>query len=923
MARLNPRTQDIGIIKKVYDVKGGMVSNFPAEEIPDNKASFIKNMASDRRNVLRKTWGTQELITGGTNEAYNKFITNPVYSFYDYTTADGFSTLITQGKDASDGYISLYTLPARGSYPSVETAAPTRILGASAELTDKRRLTYATYKGRMYIWNGIDDLRYWNSNTWKIYHEAESEKFRYICTHGQRLWAAGSGMNPSRLIYTDLKYCNFYHYFSLDANSIDFSSAKDYSPIMWICEFKDSLLIFKVNSIYRLWGNPEDVINFDCISEGVGTINGWTVQVWKELVYFVWTDGVYVLGDASVVASLEDRKLQIQSNIIRISSEIDDYWEDNFVLPNPYKLKEQVWSGATDFGDFTLTQCQANTASVTENPDVINDSLAGTETKVQSEESTGGANWVDLRSDLGVDQYNAQSFSLASTDEPIPHSVKLYLTNNGTLTTTQKLKVQITSSDGTDPYDPDYDYVFAEASYDLNTVTAAGWYTITFDYWDYPKSFSSYAVGRVFLVVKAVGDTSALYAKWHYSTGNPYANGRMVNSDSSTPGTQSDKDYTFQLYTDNYFTYSVITTDAYEAAESTRQEWGTINFNLDETGGRYMVLIKLEYNLSANNSDWDGWVETENGAYLGLSCATNKYIKFRARYARSTGNAPALMDSFTLTSIRLTYTTQDFDETLIDSVIYKDNYILSVHEVATDTTGNCLKFDGSPDYVTVADDSTLDPGVSDLAMVFDVKFRASQQTSNYIWLIAKESSQAQLVPIYGVAVLDKGSGYFYVPLRDVGGTGQLLATNTTVDIGDNNWHQVIISYDRSDKIYAFVDGVAKGQTAVISQWSAYDLSSDEVLCMGTNHPSIGSVYAGPLVGYMDNIQFYKRTIGQTEATWLAANLGEVYSDTNLMLHLKMNEGSGNTTYDETANDNDGELGGASHVTAAKPEWAVR
>ena len=502
MARREIRSERIGIVKKVYDVKGGMVSNVPAEEIPDNKANFIANMASDRRNVLRKVWGTQELITGGTNEVYNKFIINPVYSFYDFTTPDGYSTLMTQGKDASDGYISLYTLPARGEYPSVETAAPTRILGASAELTAKRRLTYATYKGKMYIWNGVDDLRRWNSNTWRIYHDDNSEKFRYLCTHGQRLWAAGSGANPSRLIYTDLNYCNFYHYFSLDANSIDFASAKDYSPIMWICEFKDSLLIFKVNSIYRLWGNPEDVINFDCISQGVGTINGWTVQVWKELVYFVWTDGVYVLGDASVVASLEDRKLQIQSNIIRISTEIDDYWEDNFVLPNPYKLKEHVWSGATDFGDFTFenSRAQANTASVTENPDVINATLVGTATKIESEETTGGATWVDLRSDLGDDQYNTQSFEIEATDEPMPHSVKLYLENNGTLTTTQKLKVQITVSKGTSPYEPDFDYVMAEASYDLNGVTAAAWYTITFDYWDYPKTMSVYGTGRLFIL---------------------------------------------------------------------------------------------------------------------------------------------------------------------------------------------------------------------------------------------------------------------------------------------------------------------------------------------------------------------------------------------------------------------------------------
>ncbi|GAG18266.1 unnamed protein product, partial [marine sediment metagenome] len=77
------------------------------------------------------------------------------------------------------------------------------------------------------------------------------------------------------------------------------------------------------------------------------------------------------------------------------------------------------------------------------------------------------------------------------------------------------------------------------------------------------------------------------------------------------------------------------------------------------------------------------------------------------------------------------------------------------------------------------------------------------------------------------------------------------------------------------------------------------------------------------VGYLDNIQFYKRTIGLTEAGWLHTNTGEVFDDTSLQAHLKIDEGTGDTTYDEGTNNNDGHLGGTGHTEARKPHWRWR
>jgi len=81
----------------------------------------------------------------------------------------------------------------------------------------------------------------------------------------------------------------------------------------------------------------------------VGTINGWTVQVYNELVYFAAADGVWVYGDTNIAASSEDRRLQVQPNVVRISSEIDTYWGDNFTIPDPYKVEEVSKGGYADY----------------------------------------------------------------------------------------------------------------------------------------------------------------------------------------------------------------------------------------------------------------------------------------------------------------------------------------------------------------------------------------------------------------------------------------------------------------------------------------------------------------------------------------------------------------------------------------------
>lgn len=1098
MARRDPRLQDTGIIKKVYSFDKGMFSKKPEEDIPDTASPLPVNCAFDDKYCLTKVWGTKKLVTGGTNEEYNRFIVNPVYTLYNYVSPDGIQYLMIQGIDIDDAKMSLYYMNRQSSYPATLTANPTRILGSGSELTSTRRLTYATYIGRMYVWNGADDLRYWNASSWRVYHDDEDEKFKYLLAHGQRLWAASSAKNPSRLIYTDLKHHNFYHYFDLDANRIDFASAKDYSPIMWICEFKDSVLIFKANSIYRLWGNPEDVINFDCISEGIGTINGWSVQVWNNLVYFVWKDGVYVLGDTNVAASLEDRKLQIVPNVARISSEIDDYWLTNFTLPDPFKMGQLTYAGNDDFcselnfdaggdasnfkaddvgieendeitngsatakvvavsktsgtwtggdavgvlyvtrisgtwanndaikigvtqfatvnGDLTTewsySDVEVYKAPLSENPDVLNfnmewSSYPHTISNSAYQTDVNDDTWVDIRSNLGINQYNSQGFKLCSApqyhDMSIPSGVLLYWKETGDVSG-DTYKVYITD-EATDK--PDFTNLYAEGKItgnflhgieelafdagtseiyagetitgasssatgvvhkvvvtsDLGWTAAAGylyikgvtgtwedgeniqissvthavtntgatadsspistgcWVFVEMQYWNNPQNLydgDTLNPPQVYIGVKCTGDDSSNKISWCYKAGDNYENGQMVNSDDETPSSQDDLDYCFKYYGRVWLNSGNFATNTLTAG-SDIQEWLHlyISENKDTLGDytRNSEILKIQYEVMDADSGWD-WANASETVNGGKITGTGRYIRVRVYFTRASGYATTGLDSFSMESMRITYTTQETNEQLISSVIWKDNYIFSAMVADTATT-YCLDFDGSDDYCDITSHADLNPGTGDFAISLWVNGASGDQADGDAHFLTK-----RVTTLSGTVGADMIWCLAYTATKVRLYFGGYSTTTSAVTILDSTWHHIAFSVDRDGTSYCWVDGVEKYSDTYF-QAASGDHTSTRNAFIGTSGilGTSGNIYR--YNGLMDDVSVYKRTMTQVEAEWLYNNPGFIMNNANLSCHFKMNEGTGDTAEDSSDNDHDAELGGSGHTAVRQPTWTAR
>jgi hypothetical protein len=64
---------------------------------------------------------------------------------------------------------------------------------------------------------------------------------------------------------------------------------------------------------------------------------------------FAAEDGLWGLGNAGVIASTEDQKLQIENAVMPLSSEINNFWEDYVISPNPNEVSESSYSSYVYF----------------------------------------------------------------------------------------------------------------------------------------------------------------------------------------------------------------------------------------------------------------------------------------------------------------------------------------------------------------------------------------------------------------------------------------------------------------------------------------------------------------------------------------------------------------------------------------------
>lgn len=657
---------------RIFSFETGSWFDKPLFKIPPSGTPKARNVWFDYRDALSKMPGTKALLA----YANNQFCTNPVYQAWNSSSVNGMERLIIQAVDTT---MKLWLLD----------NSSTTATNIKDNLALNRQCQFTQYKGRIYMVNGVDPLQYWLGETtsWKQYHENKAERFRYIWATGNggkgRLWLACSQINPGRVVWSNVDFCNLYHYFSSEPpviNFADFPTQKGAAVTAGV-PYRNGSVIFKANSCHTFVGDPDVAVEIKDVSLTVGCYSANSVQVWNDVIVFMWQDGIYITGDQSVFASGEDGKLKTQSGVTPVSSEIRDWWRKKVEYPDVSRVREYIWQGKT-LSTATLSQCQYNSDAIGNKPGVINFSLIATTTKVVSQESYA-TGWVAFNT-TDTNDYWAQSFKLNvnHTDFSIPDKVLLWLKKTGTMSEVMKLNVYICDnlSDNT----PDLDNAYAQGQFVLNGVTSVTGeeITVNMSYWDNPQTlyYGKNGIDQYrWIVLKVEGTDSSNYISAGYAT--VATNGFMYNADSSTPADQSTLSYYFKQY-DRYCENkaNVITVEFDASSISDFDHWGNLTVNYDTSGLGYVrtaYLSNVAYTVSDNGSDWDDDVEIGNG---GSIAATKKHIRAHIFWRRPSGSNQLRMDSFTLSSITLSYYTQSVNRQIIGSAIHKGRYWLSLRK---------------------------------------------------------------------------------------------------------------------------------------------------------------------------------------------------------------------------------------------------
>jgi len=162
-------------------------------------------------------------------------------------------------------------------------------------------------------------------------------------------------------------------------------------------------------------------------------------------------------------------------------------------------------------------------------------------------------------------------------------------------------------------------------------------------------------------------------------------------------------------------------------------------------------------------------------------------------------------------------------------------------------TGNCLSFDGTDDYIKVADSSKLDFAASD-SFTIGLWFKHIPKTSGTDVLLAKYLSTTGTDGGYKIQM--ESDGDITAGIDDDATWGpDASVTSTAATYDDNSWHQLSMVKDGTSNLYLYIDGLLVGSTSISSVGT---LANTDHLYLGID----GNGSSNPFKGMLDEIKVY-------------------------------------------------------------------
>lgn len=179
-----------------------------------------------------------------------------------------------------------------------------------------------------------------------------------------------------------------------------------------------------------------------------------------------------------------------------------------------------------------------------------------------------------------------------------------------------------------------------------------------------------------------------------------------------------------------------------------------------------------------------------------------------------------------------------------DSGFDNDGVISGNPTWTTGHSGNGLAFDGNGDYVSVANDASLNFGAStDFSIAFWAKINPT--TEPYTAILSKKLSRA--VNRLGYIVKLQNHKLEFQMSDGVDTVSAISASN----VDDGQWHHYAITVDRDGVAQIYIDGVANGSSANVSSvGNIDDAAADFVI------GSIGYKNSAYFNGVLDDVRIY-------------------------------------------------------------------
>ena len=243
--------------------------------------------------------------------------------------------------------------------------------------------------------------------------------------------------------------------------------------------------------------------------------------------------------------------------------------------------------------------------------------------------------------------------------------------------------------------------------------------------------------------------------------------------------------------------------------------------------------------------------------------------------------------------------------------------LLSTQYVYPQGAGNGVSFDGTDDYVTMGD--VLDFERTDL-LTFEAWINMGSISGVIISIIGKRGAD----PYPGYAFdYHTTNNVLEFKLTNTWSTNSIYVQSPTVSVEDTSWHHVSVTYDGSSSasgVTFYLDGVTlSGNTNNQDNLSATTITSESLIIGAENNGSVNF-----FKGNMDEVRIWNVTIpADTIRKYMCRKVTSSHGYwSNLKGYWRFDEGSGQTAYDQTANDNDGTLGSTTGSDTNDPTWVT-